>query len=59
MLLVESDQALYKCDGYIWPVELWNVKLQKWEPYKGDVPKEIGWGDVISPEEAKAFMEPF
>jgi hypothetical protein len=38
---------------------LWNVKLQKWEPYKGRVPKEIGWGDIVTPEEAKSFMEPF
>ena len=32
--------------------------LKAGKPYKGDVPKEIGWGDVISLEEAKEFMEP-
>lgn len=54
-LLIESGQALYKANRYEWPNELWNVKLQKWEPYKGKVPKEIGWGDIVTPEEAEAF----
>ncbi len=59
MMLIESDQALYKANRYEWPTELWNVKLQKWEPYRGSVPKESGWGDVVTPEEAEGFKQPF
>ncbi len=55
MMLIESDQALYKADFYEWPDELWDVKLQKWQPYKGRVPKEIGWGNVVTPEQAEGF----
>jgi hypothetical protein len=57
-MLVESDQVLFRCDGYIWPTEIWNVRLQKWEPYEGDVPKEIGWGNVVTADEAEAYKAP-
>lgn len=55
MMLIESGGALFKANRYEWPLELWNVQRQRWEPYKGSVPKEIGWGDVVTADEAAAF----
>lgn len=57
-MLIESQQALYRGEHYLWPTELWNVSRQLWEPYKGKVPKEPAWGDVISAEKAEEIKEP-
>jgi len=57
-MLIESDQALFRADHYNFPKEIWSVKTQKWEPYKGRVPKEIGWGDIVSDDEAEQFKRP-
>ena len=56
-LLIESDGALYRCDGYYFPEEIWSENDQVWKPYKGKVPKEPAWGDVISEEEVDAFKK--
>jgi hypothetical protein len=58
ILLIENDQALYKGPYPNWPTEIWNVRLQKWEPYSGKVPKEIGWGNVVTAEQAEAYKAP-
>ncbi len=57
-MLIENDQALYRGELHYWPTELWNVKLQMWEPYTGKVPKDATWGNVVTDAEAKGFMEP-
>ena len=57
--MIEAGGAIFKGDSVYWPEQIWSLKDQRWKAYKGDVPKEIGWGDVISPEDAKEFMEPF
>ena len=54
-MLIESGQALYRADNYHFPTELWSVKAQAWHPYKGSVPKEPGWGDVISEADAEEY----
>ncbi len=58
LMLIESGQALYKANRYEWPTELWNVKLQKWEPYKGFVPKDATWGNVITDADAEEWKRP-
>ncbi len=58
MMIVEKDAAIFRGTVYYWPTEIWSVKEQEWKPYKGDVPKEAGWGDIITLEQAKEFMEP-
>jgi len=58
-MLIENDQAIFRGPRFNWPTEIWDTGLQAWKPYKGDVPKPGHWGSVISPEEAKEFMEPF
>lgn len=58
-MLIESQQVIYRGNSFYWPTEIWSVKMQTWQPYNGDVPKEAGWGDFISLEDAKEFMEPF
>lgn len=57
-MLIESDGALFRCKNQYWPVDVWNEDTQHWEPYEGSRPKEAGWGDFVTPEEAKEFMEP-
>lgn len=58
MMLIESQQAIYRGPRFDWPTEVWSVKDQVWKPYKGSVPKEIGWGDVVTDAEASEFMRP-
>jgi len=57
-MLIENDQALYRGELPCWPTELWNVKTQQWERYKGCVPKDATWGNVVSDEEAQGYMGP-
>lgn len=57
-MLIESDQALFRAKHYNFPKEIWNVKAQKWEPYTGSVPKEPGWGDVVTDAEAEEWKRP-
>lgn len=59
MLIIENDQAIFRGQSLNWPTEIWDIGLQAWKPYKGYVPKPGYWGSVISPEQAKEFMEPF
>jgi hypothetical protein len=59
LMLIENDQALYKGPFPNWPTELWNVRLKKWEPYKGSIPKDGTWGNVVTPEQAEGFKQPF
>ena len=58
MLIIENDQAIFRGNSSKWPTEVWDCGAQSWKPYKGDVPKEAGWGNVITPEEATGYMEP-
>lgn len=57
-MLIESEQALYRGDGYYWPKEIWGRKEQVWKPYKGKVPKEPGWGDIVTEAEAEDYKNP-
>ena len=57
-MLIENDQALYRGPYHYWPTEIWNVQSQRWEPYKGYVPKDGTWGNVITADEAEAYKEP-
>ena len=59
MLIIESQQQIYRGIHYCWPTEKWDTGFQAWLPYKGDAARENGWGDIITLEEAKEFMEPF
>lgn len=60
MLIIENDQAIFRGPSIYWPTEVWDTGFQAWRPYKGDVPKPVGyWGNVLTLEEAKPFMEPF
>ena len=56
--LIEAGAAIFKGDSVYWPEQIWSLKGQRWKPYKGDVPKEIDWGNVIPPKDAAEFMEP-
>lgn len=58
-MLIESDGAVFKADAYFWPKQVWSIRKQKWVPYKGEVPKPEGWGDIVTDEQAKEFMGPF
>lgn len=57
-MYIVSGQALYRANSYSAPQELWNVKEQKWQPYKGDVAREDGWGDIVSEAEAEEWKRP-
>ena len=57
-MLIENG-ALFRADNYHFPTEVWSVKDQVWKPYKGKVPKPVGWGDVISEADAEEFKKPF
>ena len=56
-MLIENG-ALFRADNYYFPTEVWSVKDQTWKPYKGSVPKEPGWGDVISEADAEEYKKP-
>lgn len=57
VVYIENEGALFRGFARAWPQEVWNAKEKKFVPYKGHVPKEIDWGDVISEAEARKMME--
>lgn len=58
MLIIENDQAICRGEVWNWPTEIWNCAKQEWQPYSGYVPKPLHWGNVITLDEAKGYMEP-
>lgn len=58
LMFIESQQALYEGASYYWPERIWNVAAQKWQPYKGKVPKPQAWGDIVSEAEAEEWKRP-
>ena len=57
VVYIENEGALFRGFARAWPQEVWNAKEKKFVPYKGHVPKEIEWGDVISEAEAQKLMK--
>ena len=56
MLYIEHEGALFRGFARAWPQEVWVPGLKRFEPYKGEIPKPIHWGDVISDADAEAYM---
>lgn len=58
-VLVEGDGAIYQVDRadlIQFPRKVWDGIKHEWIPYEGDIPKEIGWADIISDADSKVFM---
>jgi hypothetical protein len=54
MIYIENEGALFRGPARAWPKEVYaNGKFQ---PYKGEVPKDIDWGNEIDEAEAKRLM---
>ena len=51
IVYIEHDGALYRGLSRAWPDEVWNGKA--WAPYKGETPKPIDWGTVITEAQAE------
>lgn len=58
MLYMVAGQALFRGTALYWPQDLWNVAAQKWEKYRGRVPKEENWADIVSEAEAEDWKKP-
>ena len=56
MLFIENEGALFRGFARAWPQEIWDPRAKRFVPYKGDVPKDVTWGQEISNGEAEAFM---
>ena len=56
--LIESGQTLFKAENYHFFREIWSVRDQSSKPYKGQVPKGPGWGDIISEADAEEYKKP-
>jgi hypothetical protein len=55
-VLIKNDGVLYRGYYRAWPLEIWYSSEGGWAPYKGDVPKGVEWGDIISEKEAEDYM---
>ncbi len=55
MLYIENEGALFRGPARAWPKDVWNGR--EFVPYRGETPKSIDWGHVISEEEARRLME--
>lgn len=58
-MLIEAGGAIFKGDSVFWPEFVWDVRKQEWCAFHGETPKEVVWGDPVTAEQAKEFMEPF
>lgn len=54
MIYIENEGALFRGPARAWPKEVWNGSA--FEPYKGDMPKDIDWGNEIDEAEAQRLM---
>lgn len=59
MRYIESEGVLFATNSPMneFPQKIWDADEKKFVPYKGQVPKPQGWGDEISEQEAKAYMD--
>lgn len=56
LIYVENDGAIFRGPSRAWPSEVWSAKSGAFVPYKGDIPKGIAWGNIITEEEAAKLM---
>lgn len=58
MRIVENEGAIFRIygPGNALPNEVWIRKEKVFKPYKGEVPKPVGWGTDLSDEEIKEFF---
>lgn len=58
MVYIENEGALYRSTGFMTecPDELYSRKQGKWIPYTGETPKQQGWGERISEQEADEWI---
>lgn len=54
MIYIENEGALFRGPARAWPKEVWNGNA--FEPYKGAVPKDVEWGDIIDEAQAQRMM---
>ena len=57
LLLIENEGALFRGYDRGFPLDIWNPDIQKWEAYKGDVPKPMEWGHVVGQQEAQEYKQ--
>lgn len=55
---IENEGALFRGYAISHPEEVYSFRQGTWLPYEGSIPKPIGWGEFISPEEAEELMGP-
>lgn len=58
MRYVENEGALFRITGpsNAFPDDVWSPAEGKFIPYRGDVPKPVGWGQDLKEDEALAFI---
>ena len=56
-VIIENDDAIFRGSAVSFPTEVWDVDGQKWMAYTGSTPKPVEWGNVISMDQAKVYME--
>jgi len=54
MIYIENEGALFRGPARAWPREVWNGS--EFAPYKGQVPKDVEWGDEIDEAAAQRLM---
>ena len=54
MIYIENEGALFRGPARAWPREVW-VNGQ-WQAYRGQVPRDIDWGNEIDEAEAQRLM---
>lgn len=54
MIYIENEGALFRGPARAWPKEVWNGEA--FQPYTGNVPKDVDWGNVIDEAEAQKLM---
>jgi integrase len=56
MKFIENEGALFRGPARGHPREVWSDKERRFIPYKGSVPKPVGWGREISQADAWRMM---
>lgn len=58
MRYIENEGVLFATNSPMneFPQKIWDADEKKFVPYKGEVPKPQGWGEEISEQEAKEYM---
>lgn len=54
---IENEGALFRGYTRAFPEEVYDTRTKSWHVYEGTNPKPVDWGDYVTEEEAREWMD--